>query len=81
MKTVKESLAIFEGNPLQPQGVDIYFETSPGNDSNEYLEKTFNANCLVSVDSTSGKFIFEDRGTKIILTKIKEKHFDYYSAF
>jgi len=33
------------------------------------------------VDAAEGKFIFEDKGTRLILTKVKNKTYDYYSAF
>lgn len=71
----------FEGNPLRPDGVELGFDTDPDDDKADYIYKTFNANALVNVDATSGKFIFEDRGTRVILTRVQEKHFNYYGAF
>lgn len=74
---------IFEGSPLQPNGISIAFEVDSDDDKDVvgWNEIKFNPNSLVSVDSNAGKFIFEDKGTKLILTRKKQKHYDYYSAF
>jgi hypothetical protein len=72
--------SVFDGNPLQPKGVEISFDVDPDGDTDwEYME--FNANALVSVDAPAGKFIFEDKGTRLILTKVKNKSYDYFAAF
>lgn len=72
---------MFEGNPLQPNGVEIGFDTDPDDDTADYIYKTLNANALVSVDAASGKFIFEDKGTRVILTRLKKVEHNYYGAF
>jgi len=72
--------AVFNGNPLQPKGVEISFDIDPEGDQDwECME--FNANALVSVDAQAGKFVFEDKGTRLTLTKVKNKSYDYYGAF
>lgn len=72
--------SVFDGNPLQPKGVEVSFDPDPDGDTDwEYLH--FNANALVSVDAVAGKFEFEDKGTRLILTKVKSKSYDYFSAF
>jgi hypothetical protein len=72
--------AVFNGNPLQPKGVEISFDADPDGDTDwEYME--FNANALVSVDAQAGKFVFEDKGTRLTLTKVKNKSYDFYGAF
>jgi hypothetical protein len=72
--------SVFDGNPLQPKGVEVSFDLDPDGDRDwEYLH--FNANALVSVDAHTGKFEFEDKGTRLILTKVKNKSYDYFSAF
>lgn len=72
--------SVFDGNPLQPKGVEVSFDPDPDGDTDwEYLH--FNANALVSVDAHAGKFEFEDKGTRLILTKVKSKSYDYFSAF
>jgi hypothetical protein len=35
----------------------------------------------VNIDSSVGKFVFEDKGTKLILTRKRTKTYDYYNAF
>jgi hypothetical protein len=72
---------MFEGNPLQPNGVEIGFDTDPDDDDSDFIYKTFNANALVSVDAASGKFVFEDKGTRVILTRVKKTEYNYYGAF
>lgn len=71
----------FEGNPLRPDGVEISFDTDPDDEKAGYIYKTFNANALVTVDATSGKFVFEDKGTRVILTRVQEKQYNFYGAF
>jgi hypothetical protein len=74
--------AVFDGNPLQPKGVDVQFDASNEDDEDSDWENVhFNANALVSVDAQAGKFIFEDKGTRLTLTKVKTKTYDYYGAF
>jgi hypothetical protein len=71
----------FEGNPLRPDGVELGFDTDPDDDKADYIYKTFNATALVTVDAASGKFVFEDKGTRVIMTRVKEKSYNYYGAF
>jgi hypothetical protein len=70
----------FNGNPLQPKGVEISFDIDPDGES-DWEYKEFNANALISVDAQAGKFVFEDKGTRLTLTKVKNKSYDYYGAF
>ena len=76
-----EYASTFEGNPLRPEGVDISFDPEPEDEDGDYIYKRFNANALLTVDAASGKFVFEDMGTRVILTRIKEKLYNYYDAF
>lgn len=83
-ETVKGEVhpAIFDGNPLQPKGLEVSFDASDEDDNDcDWENFHFNANALVSVDAQAGKFIFEDKGTRLVLTKVKTKTFDYYGAF
>lgn len=68
---------MFEGNPLRPDGIDIGFDPDPENDEVDWQNLNFNHDALVSVNSAEGKFIFEDNGVRVILTKIKQKYFNY----
>lgn len=72
---------VFEGSPLQPSGIRIMFELEDDDEDTVCNEIRFSPNSLVSVDSHNGKFVFEDKGTKLILTRIKQKTYDYYNAF
>jgi hypothetical protein len=69
----------FRGNPLNPEGVEIGFDPEPGNDDTEYIYKTFTASTLVTVKN--GQFIFEDKGTRIMLTRKVEHQPNYWNAF
>ena len=70
----------FEGNPLQPKGVEIGFDPDPGGDG-DWEYKVFNPNALVKVDANKGEFVFEDNGTTMTLTRIKKQSYRYYDAF
>lgn len=70
----------FEGNPLQPKGVEIGFDPDPGG-TGDWEYKTFNPNALIKVDATKGEFVFEDNGTTMTLTRIKKQSYRYYDAF
>jgi len=71
----------FEGNPLQPRGVEIEFDSDPDDEDSEYIWKTFKPDALVHVDGKKGEFTFQDNGTTVILTKIEKKVYHPYDAF
>ena len=73
--------SVFDGNPLQPKGLEVSFDTDPDDDNADWEYMHFNANALVSVDAQAGKFIFEDKGTRLTLTKVKTKNYNYLDAF
>jgi hypothetical protein len=74
--------AVFDGNPLQPKGIDIEFDVNPeSSDIADWKNVSFNSESLVSVSASEGKFVFEDGKVRLILTKIKTKVIDYYDAF
>jgi len=80
------SKSVFEGSPLAPRGISIGFSLSKDNDDacvsdNDWKEVRFKPESLISIDSADGKFVFEDQGTKLILTRKKQKKYDYYGAF
>lgn len=68
---------VFDGNPLQSKGIDIGFDSDPEDDDAEWKSCTFNPDALISVSAADGKFIFEDNGTRLILTKVKQRAFNY----
>jgi hypothetical protein len=70
----------FRGNPLNADGVNVGFDTNPDSDEDgDYIHKTFTANTLVTVKD--GNFIFEDKGTRVVLTRKVEKQPRYWDAF
>ena len=72
----------FEGNPLQPKGVHIEFDTNPEDeDDNEWIYKVFKPDALIHVDGKKGEFTFQDNGTTVTLTKIEKKVYHMYDAF
>lgn len=73
--------SVFNGNPLQPKGIEVSFDTDPDDDSADWEYMEFNANALVTVDAQAGKFVFEDKGTRVILTKVQTKNYNYLDAF
>lgn len=71
----------FEGNPLQPAGIQVNFDTDPEDEDSEYVYKTFRADTLIKVDAKSGMFIFEDNDTKVTLKRVVDKTYSYLDAF
>ena len=69
----------YRGNPLAADGVQVGFDTDPENDLADYIHKTFTANTLVTVKD--GHFIFEDKGTRVTLTRKVEQQPRYWDAF
>lgn len=69
----------YRGNPLSPDGVEIGFDPEPDNELTEYIHKVFTANTLVTV--RNGEFVFEDKGTRIMMTRVIEKKSNYWDAF
>lgn len=69
----------YRGNPLSPDGVEIGFDPDPEDDDLDYVHKVFTASTLVTVKN--GEFVFEDKGTRIMLTRKVEKQPNYWAAF
>ena len=68
----------FNGNPLQQNGVHVEFDTDPADDDADWESILFSPNSLVTLNAQEGKFVFEDCGTRLILTRVKEKiNYDY----
>lgn len=69
----------FRGNPLSPEGVEIGFDPDPEDEDAEYVYKTFTATTLVTVKN--GQFVFEDKGTRILMSRKIESQPRYWDAF
>jgi hypothetical protein len=74
------SPSVWEGNPLSPDGVEFGYDPNPEDDEAKYEYRNFTPQHLLSVDGLKGKFVFEDKGTRIVLTKMEQKQFNW-SAF
>lgn len=71
----------FEGNPLQPKGVEIEFDSDPDDEDSEYIWKVFKPDALIHVDGKKGEFTFRDNGTTVTLTRIEKQMYRMYDAF
>jgi hypothetical protein len=71
----------FEGNPLQPRGVEVEFDVDPDDEDSDYIYKTFKPDALIHVDGRKGEFTLQDNGTTVTLTKIEKKVYHMYDAF
>ena len=71
----------FQGNPLQPKGVDVEFDADPDDEDSEYIWKTFKPDALIHVDGRKGEFTFQDNGTTVVLTRIEKVMYRMYDAF
>ena len=72
---------VFDGNPLHHEGIEIGFDPDPNDDEVRWQNIKFNHDALVNFNAKDGKFIFEDNGTRVILTKVPERKFFNYDAF
>ena len=70
----------WRGNPLAVSGVHIEYDTDPNNDEAEWKDFRFTPENLINLNSQEGKFIFESKGARLILTRVKEKALYDYSA-
>jgi DNA polymerase III delta prime subunit len=70
---------IWRGNPLHVKGVDVGYDPDPDHDEVDYKEFRFTPDHLVNLSPQDGKFVFENKGSRLILTRVKEKssYFDY----
>ena len=70
------------GNPLQ-KGLSFHWDPNPNPDGDDdRLTCVFDQSDLKELDPTQGKFVFANRtGDMLILTRVRDKAFDYYSVF
>lgn len=65
----------FNGNPLNAQGVDIWYYEGENRD---YVSVNFTPDNLIKMDSKKGSFIFESKGSRLILTRVpRPQDFNY----
>lgn len=74
---------VFKGNPLNNRTIEIGYHhvvksrKRGEDDDHEYREATFGSKSLVKVDAQTGQFVFQDKGSVLTLTKVKEEVFSY----
>ena len=69
---------IWRGNPLALKGIGVEYDPNPSDDDGEWEDLHFTPEHLINLNSQEGKFIFESKGARLILTRAKEKSmFDY----
>ena len=71
----------WRGNPLQ-QSINIDYDPEPDNDDADWERASFQNNDLQQVDAPNGRFVFMNiKGHKLLLTRVKEKTYNYFDAF
>ncbi len=71
----------WRGNPLQ-QPISVDYDPEPDNDEADWKRARFNQNDLQQVDAPNGRFVFMNvDGHKLLLTRVKEKTYNYWDAF
>ncbi len=62
----------FNGNPLNSGGIRIGFDNNVADpDSDDWTQIIFTPDNIVNVNSAEGKFVFQNKQSKLTLTKIK----------
>ena len=68
----------WRGNPLAVAGINVEYDTDPTDDDAEYKDLRFTPEHLINLNTQEGRFIFESKGARLIMTRAKEKPmFDY----
>lgn len=70
---------IWKGNPLATKGVSVEYDPDPNDDDANWVDLRFAPEHLINLNSQEGKFIFESKGARLILTRVKEKALYDYS--
>jgi hypothetical protein len=71
----------WRGNPLQ-QPISVEYDPEPDNDEVDWKRAKFNQNDLQQVDAPNGRFVFMNvDGHKLLMTRVKERTYNYWDAF
>jgi hypothetical protein len=70
---------IWKGNPLATKGVSVEYDPDPNDDDSSWVDLRFAPEHLINLNSQEGKFVFESKGARLILTRVKEKALYDYS--
>jgi hypothetical protein len=79
-KETESSPSVWKGNPLNAKGIRIGYDLDPADPNSDYEEVQFVSEHLINLNSQEGKFIFEDKGSQLILTRIRDRAPYDYSA-
>jgi len=70
---------VFEGNPLA-KTVQISYDSDKDEDGDtQWITNRFSPHDLVKVDNNGARFIFENKGIRLMLTRIKAKTYNPYA--
>ena len=69
----------WRGNPLALSGINVEYDPNPNDDESDWKDFRFTPENLINLNSQEGKFVFESRGARLILTRVKEKALYDYS--
>jgi DNA polymerase III delta prime subunit len=68
----------WRGNPLAVAGISVEYDTDPDDEDAEYKDLRFTPEHLINLNTQEGRFIFESKGARLVMTRSKEKQmFDY----
>jgi hypothetical protein len=60
----------------------VDYDPEPDNDEADWKRAKFQQNDLQQVDAPNGRFVFMNvEGHKLLLTRVKEKTYNYFDAF
>jgi hypothetical protein len=70
----------WKGNPMTERHWTYGYDPEPDNEDGDWYDMRFQQRDLKKVDPTEGRFVFvNQRGDQLILTREKEKPFNYYA--
>ena len=76
---IKTHPEIFEGNPLA-NPVQISYDSEKDEDgASDWITNRFSPHDLVKVDNNGARFVFENKGIRLMLTRIKAKTYNPYA--
>ena len=71
----------WHGNPLQ-SNISVDYKVFDEDEDWDWERAKFTHTNLLKIDPNTGKFVFtNDKGTVLILTKVRDKKYNYYAAF